>query len=1320
MVQNTVCAEAGKRQEFSSVVEAEIGSGVLALQRPFARGNNRFSLFKWFKRRNRDSEIGKRSGSRKTNIHDESSSSSSNESINTFSSTTTVRSFAFQNGFQRCNGQVKFDFPRGPDVGPFGKGAVKLVEKGNHKFTNVTSTLPNNFLRKRDITERYSLQPSNSFKSCGNIPVPVKSSSVKGKKVHVKGKRRAPNPPDFKPNTTNVEQTIKTGRRKRRPAPRPPEKPNLKVDECTGMHGRIDDLGTCPITDTLMLRGGVLLPRRENKSASECSKKVSGEASSDIEVSQIVSLSTSTLGRMPRPWYKRSVFENSREGTAKKGDIRNSTLTENREESGPSTAMASCESSSKLSFFHRKERSSEDRRREAKRKSGISILTNISQLDKEAAAIFQEEQARAKSTLLQNRFIDLEDKIAVNEELVQNMVTSTMESSPKRSTRALISKFNAISNLTKVSVNSNFFTKSSPTEKRREFDYNQIRGETKTDWIDNRGQKDLSRYFLPHQNSAKQKSDFKVEKKFTGSDNQIGKMQRPYEDASAATDNIPEEKEDENEKPTTSSKSDRTSNENIWKYSFPLKVPYSDNKVLTRENDSMSRKLDTIFDEIDKELQSNNMKYKENSKTNKDSTNQVTKIIDFTIESEKAAKENKFLDESTKAFSNKEASLIKFDAKQVSPKGKMFVLNTEEDPLTTDLKELLKEMKHSLPKRSKLKKVLNETEIPKVNNEPSTSTFRESSFSAYLKKDDLLKSEIVPRKQKVSSGVQTSGNVRKINLPMQREIFFNSVETKEQNSATKLIKNQFHLIRPKDFAEIEATKIVKKSSQENTYANVIEQSLYANAVVPPPKSASTQSCGSIKEEQAQKNNYLVSPRSGQKERLILSGKIQQDPVDEFRKQNMNTLAVNKLLKKLETAIASGNHQQAAMLAKELAQLKIHCSMIRQRAATARGIINVNMYIEDKEGHQGPIPLLVPNNMTVAQLKAKIFIEFEIPTNIQRWIIGKNLSDNDDSTLEELQTTEGSPVFLYLVAPDLNQDDVVQAEKINPVKEIEKANIQEINLVPEITKVPLEVEEKGQTTEAIKLERYEELISLENFDVVPNSEPIECPICFVTYGAKEGITLRDCLHAFCRPCIANTILYCEEAEVKCPYTDSEYTCEAKLQEREIKALVAPKVYQQHLAKSIAQAENAAGNAAFHCKTPDCFGWCIYDDNVNNFLCPVCHQNNCLTCQVIHVGKNCRQYQEELRLSKETAQESKRTAEMLAEMVDRGEALPCPTCAVVLMKKWGCDWLRCTMCKTEICWVTKGPRWGPAGKGDTSGGCKCGENGVKCHPRCNYCH
>jgi RanBP-type and C3HC4-type zinc finger-containing protein 1 len=73
---------------------------------------------------------------------------------------------------------------------------------------------------------------------------------------------------------------------------------------------------------------------------------------------------------------------------------------------------------------------------------------------------------------------------------------------------------------------------------------------------------------------------------------------------------------------------------------------------------------------------------------------------------------------------------------------------------------------------------------------------------------------------------------------------------------------------------------------------------------------------------------------------------------------MNTLAVNRLLRKLEAAIASGHHQQAAGLAKELAQLKIHCSVIRQRTCKAKERLNLNLFIEDKQAHQGPIPLQV--------------------------------------------------------------------------------------------------------------------------------------------------------------------------------------------------------------------------------------------------------------------------------------------------------------------------------------------------------------------------
>lgn len=46
-----------------------------------------------------------------------------------------------------------------------------------------------------------------------------------------------------------------------------------------------------------------------------------------------------------------------------------------------------------------------------------------------------------------------------------------------------------------------------------------------------------------------------------------------------------------------------------------------------------------------------------------------------------------------------------------------------------------------------------------------------------------------------------------------------------------------------------------------------------------------------------------------------------------------------------------------------------------------------------------------------------------------------------------------------------------------------------------------------------------------------------------------------------------------------------------------------------------------------------------------------------------------------------------------LVQTGEAMYCPACEIIVQKKDGCDWIRCTMCQTEICWVTKGPRWGP---------------------------
>lgn len=44
----------------------------------------------------------------------------------------------------------------------------------------------------------------------------------------------------------------------------------------------------------------------------------------------------------------------------------------------------------------------------------------------------------------------------------------------------------------------------------------------------------------------------------------------------------------------------------------------------------------------------------------------------------------------------------------------------------------------------------------------------------------------------------------------------------------------------------------------------------------------------------------------------------------------NTLAVNRLLRRLEGAIANGQHRIAAGLARDLARLKISCKVERQK------------------------------------------------------------------------------------------------------------------------------------------------------------------------------------------------------------------------------------------------------------------------------------------------------------------------------------------------------------------------------------------------------
>lgn len=351
-------------------------------------------------------------------------------------------------------------------------------------------------------------------------------------------------------------------------------------------------------------------------------------------------------------------------------------------------------------------------------------------------------------------------------------------------------------------------------------------------------------------------------------------------------------------------------------------------------------------------------------------------------------------------------------------------------------------------------------------------------------------------------------------------------------------------------------------------------------------------------------------------------------------------------------------------------------------------------------------VFIKSSMTITDLKQLVSKEMNIPTFNQKWLINDISPDSDSCILKNLGVDmERNNVFFLtkqtypprnpIGPPNVNnavrlrrpnaQRNDLNITSINR-KSSELFNIVEVKAVqlPRIIKetkkpTPSNVQ-KGKyrgvdnynpnvatSTEAgtpyVKT-HYLDLLKLDTKETVPNIEQFECPICFLEVSSGEGVILRDCLHSFCKECLVNTVKYCDESTIKCPFMNHDYSCESSLQEREIKFLVTHDLYEKHLAKSLREAQHNMENT-FHCKTPNCKGWCVYEDNVNEFKCPICKITNCLMCRIIHDGLTCQQYQDRLTNDSENNSDAKATKDMLQEMVEKGEAINCPTCQVTFL-------------------------------------------------------
>lgn len=150
---------------------------------------------------------------------------------------------------------------------------------------------------------------------------------------------------------------------------------------------------------------------------------------------------------------------------------------------------------------------------------------------------------------------------------------------------------------------------------------------------------------------------------------------------------------------------------------------------------------------------------------------------------------------------------------------------------------------------------------------------------------------------------------------------------------------------------------------------------------------------------------------------------------------------------------------------------------------------------------------------------------------------------------------------------------------------------------------------NKTTVIESNDLYKDLLDLEQQGLIHNTEPFECTICFTEIDVCQGIFIRECLHQYCMDCIRQTINLSEEARIKCPTVG----CPHYIHDREIRALLTQDEFEKYAAKTLRIAESQETNS-YHCKKANCQGWCIVEDDINTFICPVCFSQNCLACQV----------------------------------------------------------------------------------------------------------
>lgn len=266
---------------------------------------------------------------------------------------------------------------------------------------------------------------------------------------HIQGKRKAPQPPlDSNPG----ENTLSLQRKKRQAPPPPIQRsPSDEItdilrgaaNDLTGSDSSLNNYETASTastvdisqaevvsTDTLRLERGYLKPTRGDK---------------PMELRY-----TPTSPVSPRPWYKRNTAsrENSFSRSSDKKKEREKRRVEDWMIESGIPRRPNQLPENKFNIFAKMDKTEE------KRRSQISILTNISELDREAAEIVQKNKEREKALLdnQNNRFYR-----TGNGSMLNGYFNNAQHNLQVNGTQDIISLFNSVTHLADVAVSNAFY-----------------------------------------------------------------------------------------------------------------------------------------------------------------------------------------------------------------------------------------------------------------------------------------------------------------------------------------------------------------------------------------------------------------------------------------------------------------------------------------------------------------------------------------------------------------------------------------------------------------------------------------------------------------------------------------------------------------------------------------------------------------------------------------------------------------------------------------------------------------------------------------------